>query len=190
MFVRMEETHHDESIRTAVARGESVARIAAELGLSVHAARTRILALGLETPRMARQRENRTLRARGEVPVERVCAEHGPQAFRLLKDGSFRCPRCLSARVSMRRRKVKEILVAEAGGRCALCGYDRCLRALSFHHVDAATKEFGVAARGHSRSLDRARAEVAKCVLLCANCHAEVEAGVASVPYYPSRDRG
>ena len=32
------------------------------------------------------------------------------------------------------------------------------------------------ASGGLARSLDRARAEAAKCVLLCANCHAEVEA--------------
>jgi hypothetical protein len=30
-------------------------------------------------------------------------------------------------------------------------------------------------------ALEAARAEAAKCVLLCANCHAEVEAGVATV---------
>jgi hypothetical protein len=84
--------------------------------------------------------------------------------------------------VSRRRRAIKAALVVEAGGRCGLCGYDRCARALSFHHVDPATKEFGVALRGVSRSLARARAEAAKCVLLCANCHMEVEAGVALVP--------
>lgn len=77
---------------------------------------------------------------------------------------------------------MKAILVAEAGGACVLCGYDRCERALSFHHLDPATKEFGVAFRGHARSLDRARAEAAKCALVCANCHMEIEAGLASIP--------
>lgn len=33
-----------------------------------------------------------------------------------------------------------------------------------------------------TRSIERAREEAAKCVLLCANCHAEVEAGVRSLP--------
>jgi hypothetical protein len=84
--------------------------------------------------------------------------------------------------VNEHRRRVKQTLVAEAGGRCILCGYDRCVRALEFHHVDPATKRFGVALRGVARSLERARAEAAKCVLLCSNCHMEVEAGLASVP--------
>ncbi len=63
------------------------------------------------------------------------------------------------------------------GGRCAICGYARCERALEFHHVDPATKAFAIAFQGVTRSIERARAEAAKCVLLCSNCHAEVEAG-------------
>jgi hypothetical protein len=73
---------------------------------------------------------------------------------------------------------MKEALVADAGGACALCGYSRCLAALEFHHLDPALKCFSVAARGVTRSLAEAREEAEKCVLLCSNCHAEVEAGV------------
>ena len=94
-------------------------------------------------------------------------------------NGTYRCVRCSSDAVARRRRKVKEILVAEAGGRCCVCGYDRCARALGFHHIDPLTKRFGLAEGGLARSLAASRAEVAKCVLLCANCHAEVEAGIA-----------
>jgi hypothetical protein len=84
--------------------------------------------------------------------------------------------------VTRRRQKVKEILVREAGGHCVLCGYDRYVGALGFHHLDPATKRFSLSDLGIARSLDRARAEARKCALLCANCHAEVEAGVARVP--------
>ena len=62
-----------------------------------------------------------------------------------------------------------------------LCGYDRCSRALGFHHVDPATKSFTVAFGGLTRSIERARAEARKCVVLCANCHMEVEAGIRSL---------
>jgi hypothetical protein len=85
-------------------------------------------------------------------------------------------------RVSERRRKVKRILVEEAGGQCAICGYNRFVGALQFHHLDPLDKEFGVAQNGASIGIDRLRKEAAKCVLLCANCHVEVEAGVASLP--------
>jgi hypothetical protein len=81
-----------------------------------------------------------------------------------------------------RRRRIKATLVEEAGGACALCGYDRSPIALQFHHLEAERKRFGIAERGMGRALATARAEAAKCVLLCANCHAEVEAGVATLP--------
>ena len=87
-----------------------------------------------------------------------------------------------------RRRRVKEILVKEAGGRCRLCGYDRCVAALEFHHLDPTTKEFGVAQNGMARSIERLRAEVRKCVLLCSNCHAEVECGASSISVVAQAD--
>jgi hypothetical protein len=81
-----------------------------------------------------------------------------------------------------RRRRVKHTLVTEAGGRCRLCGYARSQAALVFHHVDPSAKRFGLAGGGMTRSLARAREEARKCLLLCANCHAEVEAGVTTLP--------
>ena len=77
---------------------------------------------------------------------------------------------------------MKELLVREAGGACALCGYDRYQGALQFHHLDRGEKAFAVGNDGNTRSLARARSEAQKCLLVCANCHAEVEAGVANIP--------
>jgi hypothetical protein len=84
-------------------------------------------------------------------------------------------------RVTRRRRQIKAILVEESGGRCVICGYDRYSGALHFHHVDPSRKAFAIARKGHTRSLDRAREEAKKCVLVCANCHAEIEGGVATL---------
>ena len=78
-------------------------------------------------------------------------------------------------------------MVAEAGGRCCICGYDRHPAALHFHHLIPAAKAFGLSRAGFSRSLAKARDEVRKCVLLCSNCHAEAEVGF-TLP--PSRDGG
>jgi len=47
-----------------------------------------------------------------------------------------------------------------------------------FHHRDPAKKRFTVSRGGNTASLDSMRGEAQKCVLLCANCHAEVEAGL------------
>ncbi|HEY1359531.1 MAG TPA: hypothetical protein VGF21_14605 [Thermoleophilaceae bacterium] len=113
--------------------------------------------------------------------VERLCSSHGLTAFVLEGRGYYRCKRCRQERVSEWRRRVKRRLVEEAGGRCALCGYDRCVAALQFHHRDAARKSFALSREGVTRSFAEARAEAAKCVLLCANCHAEVEAGQTEI---------
>jgi hypothetical protein len=69
-------------------------------------------------------------------------------------------------------------MVDYKGGRCQICGYDRCLRALDFHHVDPTTKRFNVAG-SHLRSCDVLRAELEKCVLVCSNCHNEIDVGAA-----------
>jgi hypothetical protein len=77
---------------------------------------------------------------------------------------------------------MKTILVAEAGGRCAVCGYDRHLGALAFHHLDPLEKRFEINAKGVALALNTLREEAKKCVLLCANCHAEVERGAIALP--------
>lgn len=110
------------------------------------------------------------------------CKRHGPVEFALEGSGYYRCKRCRSEAVSKRRRRVKRKLVGEAGGVCALCGYSRWVGALQFHHLDPKAKRFSPGHQGHSRSIARSRAEIRKCVLLCANCHAEVEGGFATLP--------
>lgn len=110
------------------------------------------------------------------------CRHHGTTTFVLEGRGYYRCARCRSEAVSKRRRTVKRVLVEEAGGRCAVCSYSRCQEALHFHHLDPTTKAFHIGHQGQSRSLARSRAEAKKCILLCGNCHAEVEAGIVELP--------
>ncbi len=177
-------------IRQRVAAGASVGELARDLGIDATAARQRLEGLGLQTARQRVLAEGRAARATGARTLTRACPAHGDVVHRIDARGSYRCPLCNADRVIRRRRSVKEILVKEAGGACALCGYDRCVRALSFHHLDPTDKAFGLAVAGVARSLERARAEASKCVLLCANCHMEVEAGLRSVALHSEADRG
>jgi hypothetical protein len=83
--------------------------------------------------------------------------------------------------VTRRHRKIRRILVSEAGGCCAVCGYDRCAYNLHFHHVDPATKSTEMS-MGSGKGLETYRAEATKCVLVCANCHGEIETGLIDSP--------
>jgi hypothetical protein len=90
---------------------------------------------------------------------------------------------CNSCRINDRRRRVerKQRMVAYKGGACQLCGYSRCLRALDFHHVDPDTKRFNFS--GNSlRRWETVQAELDKCVLVCSNCHDEIEEGFTPIP--------
>jgi transposase len=165
-----------DTLEALVVRGLSSYAIAGELGCCQATVRHWLKKHGLRTER-ARSSEAQP------DEIERTCTIHGRTSFvRYGRTDHYRCLRCRKERVVARRRKVKEILVAEAGGACSLCGYARYAGALQFHHLDPAAKQFGLGMRGVARALERCRAEAAKCVLLCANCHAEVEGGVARLP--------
>ena len=58
------------------------------------------------------------------------------------------------------------------GGKCEKCGYDKCQRALEFHHLDPNVKDFGISSI-LTKSFTSLVEESDKCILLCSNCHAE-----------------
>lgn len=106
--------------------------------------------------------------------TERECKKHG-RVKHYVYTKRVRCSKCAVEAVSKRYKKVKETLVAEAGGKCVLCGYSEFAGALEFHHVDPKQKMLSLS--GGSIGISRLREEAKKCVLLCSNCHKEVEYG-------------
>lgn len=84
--------------------------------------------------------------------------------------------------VAKRRRRLKELAIAYKGGKCIFCGYSKYNGALDFHHINSSTKDFGLSVRGLTRSWEKIKEEVEKCVLVCANCHREIHAGVVKLP--------
>ncbi|MEQ1561610.1 MAG: hypothetical protein ABL899_02740, partial [Nitrospira sp.] len=73
--------------------------------------------------------------------------------------------------VKNRRKKLREMARESKGNKCIICGYDKCQRALSFHHVDPKKKEFDLSSKGLTRSWEKIKKEIEKCILVCANCH-------------------
>lgn len=102
----------------------------------------------------------------------RECKKHGLTKF--TKAARPRCSKCGVDSVNKRRKKLKKLAVEYKGGSCKLCGYNKCLASLDFHHIDPTTKSFGIAAIGHTRSWEKLRVELDKCILICRNCHGEL----------------
>ncbi|HSD17513.1 MAG TPA: hypothetical protein VLC71_09705 [Thermomonas sp.] len=74
-------------------------------------------------------------------------------------------------------------LIVACGGKCNRCGYARNLAALAWHHLDPALKTFNLDVRSLSnRNREAIDDELRKCILLCANCHAET--------HFPELDMG
>lgn len=164
-----------------VASHYSIREIAETLGRSAATVRHWLGKLGLETDPTRHSPAAARAAARGDDEPMLYCAAHGITRH-VRRDNGYRCAICRSAHVSNRRRRLKRLLLEEAGGACAICGYDRCVAALHFHHLDPTQKSFTLALGGSARSIDKARAEASKCMVLCANCHAEVESGLTDVP--------
>ena len=71
------------------------------------------------------------------------------------------------------RRKNKKIRASSIfGGKCSICGYDKCLDALDFHHINPLEKDDNLKGLW-AQKWSKIESEVKKCILLCSNCHRE-----------------
>jgi len=88
----------------------------------------------------------------------------------------------LKKAVDKRRKHIRQLAVEYKGGKCSVCGYNKCLKALEFHHLESDKKDFGISAEGYTRSWEMIKKELNKCILLCANYHREVHEGSTQLP--------
>ena len=139
-----------DRLTTLVDAGMTIAEISAEVGLSKGAVRHWLGRYGLRTRNTRGRRPDELRRAKeaGQLTATTTCRHHGETDFILEGRGYYRCKRCRAERVASHRRKLKAILVEEAGGRCVICGYDRRNRALEFHHVDPGEKRLQLSSNG------------------------------------------
>ena len=75
----------------------------------------------------------------------------------------------------IRKRKIenKQKVINILGGKCSVCGYDKCLNALECHHINPKEKDELICkllSKSWGVTIEN---EVKKCKLLCANCHRE-----------------
>lgn len=112
------------------------------------------------------------------------CVIHGMTNHTETKNGNarprYRCLKCGAKRVSDTVEHKRKLAYAKYGSSCSACGYDKCRNALEFHHINPQEKEL-TPSKVFSRSWENIQKELDKCVLLCANCHREVHAGLLEI---------
>lgn len=109
----------------------------------------------------------------GTLEEERICKKHGKTLFsKPTSDKWFTCKKCTCEHVVRGRLKVRMAIIQYGGGKCQKCGYDKCIGALEFHHLNKDEKDFSIAVR--SFNLEKLKKEADKCILLCSNCHREL----------------
>ncbi len=107
--------------------------------------------------------------------IERECSKHGITKYVYVESNKkYICVKCRSEAVQRKRYKLKHDLIEYKGGKCEICGYNKCESALEFHHLNPEEKEFAISSKGYTRSFELCKKEVDKCILVCANCHREI----------------
>lgn len=91
-------------------------------------------------------------------------------------DFSSYCKLCTTEETLERMRIFKQRCVDYKGGKCNICGYDKCNSALEFHHRDPSTKEFNISHVGITMFSETIKHELDKCDIFCSNCHREKHA--------------
>lgn len=110
-----------------------------------------------------------------EKVILKECSKHGLTDFTWRpSENRYRCRKCSIESVQRRRYKVKEQAVEYKGGKCEICGYDKCIDALEFHHLDPSQKDFGISQKDYTRSWENVKKELDKCIMVCSNCHKEI----------------
>ena len=75
------------------------------------------------------------------------------------------------------RRNMKLQAIKMLGGKCSICGYNKCVDALEFHHKNPKEKEFKLGS-GNTMSWEEYKNELKKCILVCSNCHKEIHSKI------------
>ena len=93
---------------------------------------------------------------------------------------SWECKTCNYQRKTEHTYKIRMALLSSVGkkAKCELCGYDKYIAALDFHHVDQSTKELEFSRIQSIKFTQVQLDEMKKCQVLCVNCHREVHSKV------------
>lgn len=118
--------------------------------------------------------------------MELICSRHGISEHNLSVK-KWKCKKCVSVYSRRYLEKLKTKAIEYSGGKCSKCGYDKCFRALHFHHMDPKSKDFAIFENRPGfkkiRNWEKLKLEIDKCILLCGNCHMELHANEEKIQH-------
>jgi hypothetical protein len=85
----------------------------------------------------------------------------------------WRTPEGRCFRTKKCQQKRKHFIQSLKVNGCAICGYNKCIECLVFHHVNPEDKKFSIS-NGSQCGIKKTLNEINKCILLCKNCHGEI----------------
>jgi hypothetical protein len=84
------------------------------------------------------------------------------------------CKPCNSKRIVNIAKNGKKRTVEYMGGCCSMCGYNKCIGALEFHHLDPSKKSKDYNRKFKLWNFERQKKELENCIIVCSNCHREI----------------
>jgi hypothetical protein len=108
---------------------------------------------------------------------ECVC-KYCDKSFIYRSRGKTTTTRCSACKWKQYHQRAKEKAVKAKGGKCQICGYQKHIGALAFHHLDSTQKEHNF----NNISWTRMKKELNKCILVCFNCHQEIHGNIINIP--------
>ena len=102
----------------------------------------------------------------------KICGETDSRQF---SNHRSVCKSCNTKRCVAYGVQKKKELIKSKGGKCSICGYDKYYGALEFHHLDPQDKTENIM---NAHKWAKKPDELAKCIIVCANCHREIHGGI------------
>lgn len=161
---------NENELRKLVEQQYSIRQIAKETGKGPTTVRRWLKRYGLKLKRGTRGKYPKDF----TLTYKCKCGETNPEKFYGHKRST--CAKCHNKYRLDKGRKNRRKAIEYLGGKCINCSWDKWDSGFDIHHLNPEEKD--VAFRSmRSWSWERTRAELDKCVLLCACCHAGVHSG-------------
>jgi hypothetical protein len=84
------------------------------------------------------------------------------------------CRKCSKRKWRRIEKDQRKQLILDWGGKCKVCGYNKCVAALNFHHKDSSEKyEWNVKGKAGA-SIREIKSHPERFELVCVRCHVEI----------------